>query len=203
MSRTSIDDLLTESRPESIETTPELLSTVTALIAATRTSADVAGRRGVGRGRIGRGRLSRWKRPIILVPVLAVVALATTAGALAYTFGGHPDAIIPINYVTASGQSVSCDYALHIGTATSKDATALREFVATHNWSGIGQKVYAEAIAHPYVPSASEKGKFTAANIDRFSFELALNEVISAQYPQGEVPAGVSSAESNCLGTLR
>jgi hypothetical protein len=193
MNRTNVDELLDASRPDSVEATPAMLATLAQMIAATPAATSVASTR---------RRSFRWKRPAFLLPIIGIAALATTAGAVAYSFGGNPDVVIPINYVTANGHSVSCAYALHVGTDTSTDAAALRKFVATHNWSGVGQKVYAEAIAHPYVPTPGEKGQFTPANIDRFSFELALNTVISNQDPAGEEPQGMSSAESNCLGEL-
>jgi hypothetical protein len=193
MNRTNVDELLDASRPDSVEATPAMLATLAQMIAAAPAATSVASTR---------RRTFRWKRPVFLLPVIGIAALATTAGAVAYSFGGHPDAVIPINYVTANGHSISCAYALHIGTDTSTDAAALRKFVASRNWSGIGQKVYAEAVAHPYVPTPREHGQFTPANVDRFSFELALNEVISSQYPAGEIPQGMSSAESNCRGEL-
>ncbi|WP_133160270.1 hypothetical protein [Cryobacterium zongtaii] len=144
-----------------------------------------------------------WKRPLVTFPILGVCALAITAGALVYSFGGNPDVVIPISYVTDSGRAVSCGYALHVGTEASTDADPLRKFVAEHDWSGIGPRVYLEAIAHPYVPTPAEAGELTADNIDRISFDLALNTVISDEYPPGLEPAGVSAAESNCTGELQ
>lgn len=193
MNRTNVDELLDASRPDSVGATPAMLATLTQMVAATPAATRVGS---------NKRRTFRRKRPAFLIPVIGIAALATTAGAVAYSFGGHPDVVIPINYVTANGHSVSCAYALHVGTDTSTDAAALRKFVASHNWSGIGQKVYAEAVAHPYIPTPNEHGQFTPANIDRFSFELALNEVISSRYPAGEEPQGMSSAESNCQGEL-
>ena len=144
-----------------------------------------------------------WKRSVVVFPIVGVSALAVTAGAIAYSFGGNPDVVIPINYVTDNGHSVSCGYALHVGTDVSADAGPLRTFVAERDWSGIGQRVYREAITNPYLPTPVEGDKFTQDNLDQFSFDLALNTVISDGYPTDQIPAGVSGAESNCQGELR
>ena len=185
----NIDDLLTDSRPGLVE--PLTGQSVDAMISAAKARDSIRKPR------------AWWKRPVVVFPIVGVSALAITAGAIAYSFGGTPDVVIPINYVTDNGHSVSCGYALHVGTEASTDASPLRTFVAEHDWSGIGQRVYREAITNPYIPAPAEGDKFTQDNLDRFSFDLALHTVISNEYPTDQIPAGVSGAESNCLGELR
>lgn len=190
MRNSNLDELLASSRPTiHSELTRESIDT---MIATTKSRADHV-----------RPTSRWWKRPLVTFPILTVGTLAIAAGAVVYSFGGNPDVVIPINYVTDSGQAVSCGYALHIGTEASTDAGPLRKFVAEHDWSGIGQRVYREAIAHPFVPTPAEAGEFTQANIDRFSLDLALNTVVSSEYPVGLTPDGISGAESSCTGELR
>ena len=189
MRNINVDDLLTDSRPDSGEP-------------PTRQSIDVMINAAKARDLV-KAPPARWKRPVVVFPILGISALAITAGALAYSFGGNPDVVIPINYVTDNGHSVSCGYALHVGTEASADAGPLRTFVVEHDWSGIGQRVYREAVSNPYLPTPAEGDEFTQNNLDRFSFDLALHTVISNEYPTDQIPAGVSGAESSCLGELR
>jgi len=95
-----LDDLLAGSRPHTVGTLTRL--SVDVMSEATKT-------------RDAR-RASRpwWKRPVVTLPIVGSRCLAVTAGAIAYSFGGNPDVVIPIDYVTDSGRSVSCGYALHV-----------------------------------------------------------------------------------------
>ncbi|WP_181125583.1 MULTISPECIES: hypothetical protein [unclassified Rathayibacter] len=145
-----------------------------------------------------------WRRPLLILPVIGVLA-ATTAGAVVFTVGFDADAIVPINYTTDSGRQVSCHYAVEAGIGGTSDPAAVKDFIAEHDWSGIGQRVYEEALAHPYIPRNSEEAAgLTQANLDKFSFGAALTTVIWAEVPDELVPEDMlSGAESDCEGELR
>ena len=150
-------------------------------------------------------RSSMRMRPAFLIPVIGVLAIATTAGAVAYSFSKTDAAVIPINYTTSSGQEVSCGYGVSGSTQFAGGSTAaLRAFVTAHDWAGTGQKVYQYAITHPYIRTAAEKGQFTQAQVDSFSFSQALAAVIGDQIPSSVEPAGyLGGGETDCRGILR
>jgi hypothetical protein len=190
---------LDESRPEDLEITAAIGLSLEHMVDGVA-SAPLA----------PRGRRS-WLKPIYLVPTIGVLAIATTAGAVAYSFSKNDAAVIPINYTTSSGQDVSCGYGLsgfqnNGGNAEYAGAAigALRQYVQSHDWSGTGENVYRYALAHPYVPTASEKSELTQEQIDSFSFSRALSVVIGDEIPVSVEPSGyLAGGESNCLGTLR
>ncbi len=160
--------------------------------------------------------LPRWKRRRVLIPAAIGVALATAAAAivvpLSLRVGDHLtevdlDVQIPIAYTTASGVNVSCDYGMYVGDPASRSAAdqELADFLHAQDWTGIGQEIYEEAIANPFVPGPDDNLEVDTQEIrDRFSFERAVNAVIHDRIPSALLAEGTQiGATMNCSGRLR
>jgi hypothetical protein len=111
---------------------------------------------------------------------------------------------IPIYYETATGKTINCSIGIAFeeqGNGT--HAAALTTFVKDHDWTGIGQRIYQEAIDHPFVPGPSDgfETEPSQAVLDSFSFEKA-QHLIYDEIPAA--PEGTSGGgTSNCHGELR
>lgn len=147
-----------------------------------------------------------WKRKPVLVPlsiagIAALTAAAVVSPLYANRFGTsvEPDADIPIRYITDSGVEVNCRYGIYFGDPEARNDTdeQLAEFVHNHDWTGIGQRIYDEALANPAVPGDEE----TAANQeaqDVASFMIAFrliheelpNDLRHANHRGGAGPSG-------------
>ncbi|WP_454173092.1 hypothetical protein [Microbacterium maritypicum] len=73
--------------------------------------------------------------------LLGVGALATAAAVyIAPNF--TPDAVIPISYVTDEGNTVECTYSLAVTSWDGTNVTEAKDWIASHDWTGIGQRGY-------------------------------------------------------------
>lgn len=179
-----IDHALSASRPRSEDTYPMVFAHLSERVDDTRLA------------NLNRNRRS-WRRMRIVLPTIALVLAATTAGAVAISWGDAPDAVIPITYTTDSGKVVDCTWAMTEGVGEGeRDATELKKFVQSQDWSGIGPEIYREAKGNPYLPTAGERGEFTQMQLDRFSFGLAVNTILSER-----ISSGIGSSSTTGLGT--
>lgn len=155
-----------------------------------------------------------WKRRRIVIPVgiVGVVALSGAAVAVPLGLGINGtqvdlDAEIPIIYTTDNGIDVSCRYGIYFGDPANRTAEdeQLAEFVENHDWSGIGQRIYDEAIANPFVPGPNDDWEVDNQELrDNFSFNNALSLVIWEEIPTDLLQGAQSSgATSDCTGRLR
>lgn len=132
-------------------------------------------------------RVPWWKRRRAMLPIGLVAAFALTGAAVLVPLGQlwvndvpvEFDAEIPIVYTTDTGVDVSCRYGIYFGVPTNRTEAdeQLADFVQNHDWSGIGQRIYDEAIANPFVPGPNDDWQVDTPELrDRASFNRALDE---------------------------
>ena len=152
-----------------------------------------------------------WRRRRVALPLAigGVVALTGAAVPLGIWINGAEvplDVAIPIEYTTDTGVKVSCRYGLYFGDPAQRTPGDERaaEFVRRHDWSGIGQRIYEEAIANPFEPGPSDDWEVDNQQLrDSFSFNRALG-LIWTEIPD-DVRASLRStgATTDCTGQLR
>lgn len=147
-----------------------------------------------------------------MIPLGVVGTLVLTGAAVMIPLGlwingtkVHLDAEIPINYTTDTGVDVSCRYGIYFGDPANRTAAdhRLADFLQTHDWTGIGQRIYDEAIANPFEPGPNDDWEVDSAELrDSFSFNSAVN-LIWEEIPS-DLLEGVrsSGAVSDCAGRL-
>lgn len=154
-----------------------------------------------------------WKRPRALLPIGVVSIVALTGGAilipLTLSVSGvqvEPDVEIPIVYTTDTGVNVSCREQIFFGEPSERDEADARiaEFMRTHDWTGIGQRIYEDALATPIIP---ERDGGTEPGFDQASFSAATSRLIEAEIPAslrgaGEEEGTVYSSATDCTGEL-
>jgi len=153
-----------------------------------------------------------WKRRRVMIPVgLAALAAVTGAAVLVPLEMGingtqvELDAEIPIVYTTDTGVEVSCRFGIYFGDPASRNATdeRLAAFVNEHDWTDIGQRIYDEAIADPFVPGPGDEWEVDTPELrDQASFNRA-TEVIWEEIPAELLRDGWSSGSTmDCRGQL-
>lgn len=144
--------------------------------------------------------------------ILGVAALTGAAVLIPLSLGINGiqvdlDAQIPIIYTTDNGIDVSCRYGIYFGDPASRTAAdeELAEFVADHDWTGIGQRIYDDAIANPFVPGPNDDWEVDNQELrDNFSFTNALSRVIWEEIPADLMQDAQSAGgTSDCTGKLR
>lgn len=187
MSKPSVDELLrgsTLSYEPSIATRAALES----LVDASRTEVMLS-------------RAKRRRRSFWLIPGAVVAAGALTAGAAVFAPYFDPDVRIPIEYVTDTGVEVSCTYALRVGSVVGGENLELREWLTSQDWSGVGQRIYQDAVANPFIPGEDDEGEWTAELVDSVSFFNAMGRQTGV--PEGLTVFGDEIAgTSDCTGQL-
>lgn len=153
-----------------------------------------------------------WKRPRVIFPLgIAGVVMLTGAAVLiplTLAINGTSvdlDSEIPIAYTTDTGVEVSCRYGLYFGDPAERTAAdeRLAAFVAKHDWAGIGQRIYDEAIANPFVPGPNDDWEVDNQEIrDQFSFTNA-TRLVWSEIPATLLDDGQSTgATTDCTGRL-
>ena len=154
-----------------------------------------------------------WKRRRLLIPIGIPAVIALTGAAVVIPLGlwingteADLDAEIPIVYTTDTGVDVNCRAGIYFGDPVNRtaDDDKLAEFVNDHNWTGIGQRIYEEAIANPFVPGPNDDLEVDNQDLrDSFSFTSAMSliwEEIPAEMRQTGQQAALTS---DCTGQLR
>lgn len=130
-----------------------------------------------------------WKRHHVLLPISIATMAVLTAGAilipLTLRVDGvkvQPDVEIPIVYTTDTGVDVSCREQIFFGEPgdRSDDYMRIAEFMSSHDWTGIGQRIYEEALANPIIPEADGG---TEPQFDEATFSSATSRLIEAEIP--------------------
>lgn len=155
-----------------------------------------------------------WKRRRTIIPlgIAGVVALTGTAVVIPLSLGVNhtwvdPDTEIPIVYTTDTGVDVSCRYGIYFGDPVDRSAAdeRLAEFVKSHDWTGIGQRIYEEAIANPFVPGPNDDWEVDTQDArDESSFSRATTDLILNEIPSDlmQEPGQTSVATTDCKGQL-
>lgn len=187
MSKPSVDELLRGST-KSYEPSNFTRAPLESLVDASRAEAV-------------RSRAKRRRRSVWLIPGAVVAAGALTAGATVFAPYFDPDVRIPIEYVTDTGVEITCTYALRVGSVVGGENPELREWLTSQDWSGVGQRIYEDAVANPFIPGEDDKGEWTSELRDSVSFFDAMGQQISA--PDGLAVFGDEVAgTSDCTGQL-
>lgn len=143
---------------------------------------------------------SRWRLPVATALVLGVAA---TAGAIYVERTFEPDVVIPIRYTTDTGRDFRCTYELAITAREGAgDTSELRQWVANHDWTGIGQRGYDYAIEHPVTLDDTDGDKaWTQDELDRSTISQGMSTVIIREIPGDLIDrVGVGTAgSSSCL----
>jgi len=159
------------------------------------------------------GRKPWWRRRRTMIPlgIASVVALTGAALVVPLSMGINdtwvdPDTEIPIIYTTDTGVDVRCRYGIYFGDPVNRTAAdeQLAEFVQKHDWTGIGQRIYDEAVANPFVPGPDDDWEVDNQETrDSFSFFRAV-DLIWAEIPAELQQEGqFAGGSSDCTGRLR
>jgi len=158
-----------------------------------------------------------WKRRRFVLPlsIVGVIALTGSAALIPLTLWVNgsqvdPDVRIPIIYTTDTGVEVNCEYWIYYGEPGLRDSDQERliAFLDSHDWTGIGQRAYAEAIADPF--DTGEAGSLqddTPQARDRISLDRGITRMVRAEVPN-DVRAAldkegyISASTSSCEGQL-
>ncbi|MEV4688216.1 hypothetical protein [Microbacterium sp. LWH3-1.2] len=153
-----------------------------------------------------------WRRRRAIVPTLVVGALALAGAAVVvplslWVNGTQVDVVnIPINYTTDTGVQVRCRYGIYFGDPANRTEAdeELTRFVENHDWDGIGQRIYDEAMADPFAPGPNDDWEVDNQELrDNFSFHRALS-VIWTEIPQElRKPNQSAGGTTDCKGQLR
>lgn len=147
-----------------------------------------------------RPRRRRGARIATAVGVLFGAGVLATAATVFIAPSFTPDVVIPISYVTDAGNSVECTYSLAIRAWDGTDITEATEWIASHDWTGIGQRGYDLAIQNPLkVGDPDTDPEITQDALDRMTVSKGISTVIVDEIPQeylngpGVGTAGTSS----------
>lgn len=115
--------------------------------------------------------------------LLGVGALATAATVyIAPNF--TPDVVIPISYVTDEGNTVECTYSLAVGSWDGTNVTEAKEWIASHDWTGIGQRGYDLGEKNPAsVGDADVDPELTQEDLDRVTVSTGIVTAVVEEIP--------------------
>ncbi len=115
------------------------------------------------------------------------------------------DVQLPINYTTASGTDVSCEYGLYFDSAAGRtpEIDVAVDKLQGMDLSGFGEEIYQYAVAHPASPKEGETWNVDNAGVrEKIAFELAVRAVVTDRL-SGILPAGAGfSGTTDCTGQL-
>lgn len=137
----------------------------------------------------------RAHRVFWIAPVAVVAAGALTGGGVLFAQYMNPDVRVPIEYTTTGGTEIGCTLAIRVDSSD----TDVRDWLITNDWSGIGQRIYDDALANPYAADGDQSQQ----EIDALSFRAALARALDAELATdvGATDAHLS-AVADCEGTL-
>lgn len=161
-------------------------------------------------------RMRWWRRRRIMLPLGITGALVLTGGAalipLSIWINGtqvEPDISIPIEYTTDTGVPVACTYLIYYNFEDrDEDNDRLNAFLQSHDWSGIGQRAYKEAISDPFVPGPEGSLQNDSQQArDRVSLGRGINRALLEEIPaelQGPLSRtdSTSASTTDCEGLL-
>lgn len=188
MDDTALDTLLTRSAPP----TPTAHPAVDAGVHAMIREADVAARPA------RRVRRALWIAAIPAVPALALGLTAGIDDRLA------PDLIIPISYTTDTGVQINCSvfrFNGEIGYVETSFAGV--DYLRAQDWTGIGQRIYAEALVQEATlrqQAAVDPAAVDLSVVERSAWSIAEDDLVDKTVPtkDGDHWGG----DSDCTGQL-
>ena len=204
MNPTELDERLRASAPEGLSEDATAREAALELVAATRVDAL----------QLGHTRLRR--RLVLGIPAAALAIGLLTAGSVVAVQNLMPKIItIPVSYTTDTGKTISCQVTIEGDGDNAADTAAIAEYVRSKDWTGLGQRVYDYALAHPWKPNPGDawedangtmhKGDppMTAAERDNTTWDDALSVFVFAPLPKGLTDGDYGSGwGSTCEGVL-
>jgi hypothetical protein len=133
MTKQTIEDALTRSNPWTTPEEPGLRAELSALVTQSRVAASADRKR-------------KLRRQLWLIPIAGAGALALTAGAIVADNLLHADLPIAIEYTTDTGVDVACTVQIEGGSLFAPQSDRVIEYFGTHDFTGIGQRVYDYAL---------------------------------------------------------
>ncbi|MGM1016932.1 MAG: hypothetical protein ACQEW8_05270 [Actinomycetota bacterium] len=122
--------------------------------------------------------------------IAAAVGALLSAGALATAATVYiapnftPDVVIPISYVTDEGNAVECTYSLVVRSWDSTNVSEAKEWIASHDWTGVGQRGYDLGEKNPIsVGDADVDPELTQEDLDRLTVSTGIETAIGNEIP--------------------
>ncbi|MDP3952040.1 hypothetical protein [Microbacterium sp.] len=132
-----------------------------------------------------RPRRRRGARVAAAVGALVGAGVLATAATVYIAPNFTPDAVIPISYVTDTGRSVECSYSLAIRSWNGTDVTAAKAWIASHDWTGIGQRGYDLATQNPLkVGDPDMDPEISQETLDQMMVSTGISTVVVQEIPQ-------------------
>lgn len=132
--------------------------------------------------------------------LLGVGAIATAAVVyIAPSF--TPDVVIPISYVTDEGKAVECTYSLAVTSWDGTNVTEAEEWIASHDWTGVGQRGYDLGEKNPiFLGDADVDPALTQADLDRLTVSTGIVAAVGNEIPfeMLDAPGIGTSGTSTC-----
>lgn len=196
MDDSTLDTLLRRSAPAALADHPAVEANVLALVGETDAAARPA------------RRLRRALR-FAAIPAVPLLALALSAGVEERLV---PDLTIPVSYVTDTGVPVSCSIFVFNGEVNwVEESFAAVDYLKAREWSGIGQRIYAQALIEETevarlartdeaVWSVDGVNPPDAATIEQIAWSIAESKLIDGSVPAQ--PGDHWGGDSDCSGQL-
>jgi hypothetical protein len=140
----------------------------------------------------------------VVAALLGVGAIATAAAVyIAPSFA--PDVVIPISYVTDEGTTVECTYSLAVTSWDGTDITEAKEWIASHDWTGIGQRGYDLGEKNPdSVGDPDVAPELTQEDLDRTTVSTGIATAIGGEIPFELLNApGIGTASTSTCTWVR
>jgi len=129
-------------------------------------------------------RRRRGGRIAAAVGALLGVGAIATAAAVYIAPNFTPDVVIPISYVTDEGRTVECTYSLGVRSWDGTDVTEAKEWISSHDWTGIGQRGYDLGEKNPIsLGDADVDPKLTQEDLDRLTVSTGIVNAIGNEVP--------------------
>lgn len=95
-----------------------------------------------------------------------------------------PDAVIPISYVTDEGTTVECTFSLAVRSWDGTNVTEAKEWIASHDWTGIGQRGYDLGEKNPdSVGDPDVDPELTQEDLDQLTVSSGIGTAVVEEIP--------------------
>lgn len=150
-------------------------------------------------------RRRRGVRVAAVVAALLGVGAIATAAAVYIAPSFTPDVVIPISYVTDEGKTVECTYSLAVTSWDGTDVTEAKEWIASHDWTGIGQRGYDLGEKNPdSVGDPDVAPELTQEDLDRTTVSTGIVTAIGNEIPFELINApGIGTAGTSTCTWVR
>lgn len=129
-------------------------------------------------------RRRRGVRIAATLGALLGVGVFATAAAVYIAPNFTPDAVIPISYVTDEGNAVECTYSLAVTSWDGTNVTEAKDWIASHDWTGIGQRGYDLGEQNPTnLGDADVDPDLTQEDLDRVTVSTGIVTAVVEEIP--------------------